>query len=182
MFPIRVENSIRPLGFLFINVQIKTVLCSKSSSIAACSWCRQFVLNCRHHGNIISKTIKVKACQTVNLKIIRKPGRPLNLYGRPSQIIKIKTSWTGNLKMIRKPVRPINLYGGPSVLKTGGGTQFCAGFLASRMRRNSSARVLIRWGFWRKPAAPLASRSLTAVGETYPLESRTLMLGSSSRI
>jgi len=26
--------------------------------IATCSWCRQFVLNCRHHGNIISKNNK----------------------------------------------------------------------------------------------------------------------------
>ena len=69
----RVENSIQSLGFLLIEVRIKTVLCGKSSSIATHSWCRQFVLNCRHHGNIISKTVKVKICWTVNWKLSENP-------------------------------------------------------------------------------------------------------------
>ena len=49
-----------PLCFQLIKEQIITVLCNKSSSISTYSCCRQFVLNCRQHGNIISRTVKVK--------------------------------------------------------------------------------------------------------------------------
>ena len=83
LFPIWGESRFEPLLQL-IQVQTITVLCSNTSSISISSWFRKFVLNCRNHGNIISKTIKVKTCRTVKLEFVRKSGSFIDPYGEQS--------------------------------------------------------------------------------------------------